>query len=263
LSKDQAARGLLLLSFASATLIIVSEHDVRELPDTHAACVRLRTWAASMFEKTGSKPMAVDRRVQRTRTALYDALVGLIRRKAYDAITVEDILRAADVARATFYAHFTSKDDLLERSLDRLRQELVAAEASSGGAGAAAYPPSRIFFEHVAAFRDIPLALGGGRGGIIVREAIDRIVAERLKDAMPPELPGALPRELAIRHVVSALNTTLQWWLERGEHVSAAEAHALFARLVLNGVPNEACGAFVSFAAAREPQPKRRSPKST
>ncbi|MGO4838809.1 helix-turn-helix domain-containing protein, partial [Rhizobiaceae sp. 2RAB30] len=62
--------------------------------------------------------MAIDRRVARTRTALYDALVALIRLKAYEEITVEDILREADIGRATFYAHFTSKDDLLERSLD-------------------------------------------------------------------------------------------------------------------------------------------------
>jgi AcrR family transcriptional regulator len=189
--------------------------------------------------------MAVDRRVQRTRTALYDALVSLIRRKPYDRITVEDILLEAGVGRATFYAHFTSKDDLLERSLDRLRQQLVTAGTPSPDADGRGRAPSRVFFEHVAEFRDIPLALGAGRGGTIVRDAIDGIVAERLRDAMPAELPGALPRELAVRHVVAVLNTTLQWWLERGEDVSPAEAHALFARLVLGGVPQEACAAFV------------------
>ncbi|EHK58261.1 TetR/AcrR family transcriptional regulator [Allomesorhizobium alhagi] len=61
--------------------------------------------------------MAVDRRVARTRTALYDALVALIRRKDYDLITVQDILEEANVGRATFYAHFTSKDDLLKRAV--------------------------------------------------------------------------------------------------------------------------------------------------
>ena len=190
--------------------------------------------------------MAVDRRVVRTRTALYDALVRLIRRKPYDAITVEDILREADVGRATFYAHFTAKDDLLERSLDRLRQLLVAAEESrADAADAEDHTPSRVFFEHVAAFRDIPLALGSGRGGVIVREAIGRIVAERIRAFMPAELQGALPRELAVRHIVSVLDTTLQWWLEHGEHVSPAEAHALFVRLVRDGLPKEACAAFI------------------
>ena len=39
----------------------------------------------------GSAAMAIDRRVARTRTALYDALVRLIRVKDYDLITVEDV----------------------------------------------------------------------------------------------------------------------------------------------------------------------------
>ena len=36
--------------------------------------------------------MAIDRRVQRTRTALYDALVRLIRRMPYAQISVDDVL---------------------------------------------------------------------------------------------------------------------------------------------------------------------------
>ncbi|HET7716174.1 MAG TPA: TetR/AcrR family transcriptional regulator [Bauldia sp.] len=189
--------------------------------------------------------MAVDRRVLRTRNALYDALVSLIRRKAYDLITVEDILREAGIGRATFYAHFTSKDDLLERSLDRLRELLVATETSSKAAAEPGQTVSRVFFDHVAQYRDIPVALASGRGGTIVREAIDRIVAERIKAVIPSEPTGPLPRELVVLHIVSALNTTLRWWLERGQHLGPAEAHALFARLVLKGVPKEAVKLFI------------------
>lgn len=187
--------------------------------------------------------MAVDRRVVRTRMALYDALVSLIRRKAYDLITVEDILREANVGRATFYAHFTSKDDLLERSLDRLRELLITASTSASTD--AGQTPSRVFFEHVAEYRDIPAALASGRGGMIVREAIDRILAERLRAVMPAELPGPLPRELVVLHIVSVLNTTLKWWLERGKRLSPVDAHAYFVRLVREGVPKEVCASFV------------------
>ena len=77
--------------------------------------------------------MAIDRRVARTRNALYDALVTLILRKGYEATTVQDLLDEANVGRATFYSHFTSKEDLLARSLDRLRAILVAAVAESRG----------------------------------------------------------------------------------------------------------------------------------
>ncbi len=55
----------------------------------------------------------VDRRIQRTRALLRDALMRLIIRKGYDEITIQDITDEANVARTTFYLHFADKDELL------------------------------------------------------------------------------------------------------------------------------------------------------
>ncbi len=195
--------------------------------------------------------MAIDRRVARTRTALYDALVALIRRKAYEEITVEDILREADIGRATFYAHFTSKDNLLERSLDRLRDLLLAA---LGGGQNAPFPwdrswsPSRVFFEHIAEFADVRFALSGGRGGPILRDAVDRVLAGVFRAVMPKNVDGALPRELVILHIVATINTILRWWLEHRPEMHAAEVDALFGRLLLGGLPETSCDFFLGSA---------------
>src|SRR6266511_1126158 len=61
-----------------------------------------------------------DRRSQRTRHLLSEALVELIREKDYNAITVSDIIDRANVGRSTFYAHFHDKDDLFVGELDRV-----------------------------------------------------------------------------------------------------------------------------------------------
>src|SRR4051812_34005318 len=53
-----------------------------------------------------------DRRTQRTREMLQKALIELIGERSYDAITVQEIVDRANVARATFYVHYNSKDDL-------------------------------------------------------------------------------------------------------------------------------------------------------
>src|SRR4051794_18980124 len=53
-----------------------------------------------------------DPRVQRTREMLQDALIELIGDRAYDRITVQDIVDRANVGRTTFYLHYNSKDDL-------------------------------------------------------------------------------------------------------------------------------------------------------
>ena len=54
-----------------------------------------------------------DRRVNRTRRALKEALTDLILEKGYEHVTVGDVLDRADVGRSTFYAHFVDKDALL------------------------------------------------------------------------------------------------------------------------------------------------------
>lgn len=185
--------------------------------------------------------MAIDRRVQRTRTALADALVALIRRKDYEAITVEDILGEADVGRATFYAHFTSKDDLLRRSLDRLRRLLVAARDGSPDAPFRLEPrwsPSRALFEHVAAFADVQSSLAGGRGAAILRDAIEEVIADVLRETMPSG-PAAMPKELAVLHVVSTVDTVLRWWLGARRELSPEQADGLFQQLAFGGVPEE------------------------
>jgi AcrR family transcriptional regulator len=190
--------------------------------------------------------MPIDRRVARTRTALADALVALIRRKPYDRITVENILAEANVGRATFYAHYTSKDDLLRRSLDRLRAHLVAAFEGSAQAPFprdASWSPSRTLFEHVALFADVQAALRAGPGGAILRDAIDEAIAAFLRTALPARI-GALPRELVILDMVARVNTALRWWLEHRPQMSVAEAHAVFERLLLDRLPQEAFGVF-------------------
>src|SRR5262245_35421101 len=91
----------------------------------------------------------LDRRVRRTRDLLGSALVQLIQEKAFDAITVQEVLERAGVSRSTFYAHFSDKDDLLLSDAD----EFFASMA--GRLGRCAERSERLapvheFFAHVA-----------------------------------------------------------------------------------------------------------------
>jgi AcrR family transcriptional regulator len=56
----------------------------------------------------------IDPRVTRTRKLLRDALASLLADKNFESLSVQDIAAAATVNRATFYAHFTDKFDLLD-----------------------------------------------------------------------------------------------------------------------------------------------------
>ncbi|MEJ2354006.1 MAG: TetR/AcrR family transcriptional regulator, partial [Anaerolineales bacterium] len=71
------------------------------------------------------KKERVDRRVQRTRQLLNDALMSLIVEKGYDSITVQNIIDRANLGRSTFYAHYQDKDDLLLSGIEDVVHSLV------------------------------------------------------------------------------------------------------------------------------------------
>lgn len=67
----------------------------------------------------------LDPRVKRTRQLLERAFLEVAAEKGFQAVSVQDIAERAGVNRATFYAHFTDKYDLLDYSVRQgFRQEL-------------------------------------------------------------------------------------------------------------------------------------------
>jgi AcrR family transcriptional regulator len=75
--------------------------------------------------------------VQRTKSSLHNALIGLAREKPYPSIAVKEILDRANVGRSTFYPHFRDKDDLLESGIHE--------GADSNGSHRAATSPRHSF----------------------------------------------------------------------------------------------------------------------
>lgn len=68
--------------------------------------------------------MKQDRRVQKTRNALRKAYIRLMKKYRAEEITVSMITMEADINRATFYTHFSNKEDFLEEMLFELLEGL-------------------------------------------------------------------------------------------------------------------------------------------
>jgi len=72
-------------------------------------------------------------RVARTKAAIEDAFVQLVLEQGYERVAVEDICDRADLARATFYAHYPNKEAVLLSVSNRLTEDLMARIAYQGG----------------------------------------------------------------------------------------------------------------------------------
>src|SRR5450631_2019842 len=153
----------------------------------------------------------IDRRIARTRAMLQEAHISLILEKGYEATTVEDICDAANVGRSTFYAHYTSKDDLKRSGLEHLREQLVerqrTALAAAGDAEARSLAFSLTMLEHARDHIHIYLALVGGRGGAVALGSIRQMLSDLVRDELAATSTSSaddMPRELVVQFVVGA-----------------------------------------------------------
>src|SRR6266581_3068429 len=144
----------------------------------------------------------IDRRVARTRTMLQKAHLSLILEKGYEATTVEDICEAANVGRSTFYAHYTSKDDLMRSGLENLRRVLVDRQrdalATPGDIRHRSLGFSLTLFEHARDHIDLHRGLvGGGAVALgIIRQMLSDLVRDELEATVDKKSANAIPREL-------------------------------------------------------------------
>jgi AcrR family transcriptional regulator len=186
----------------------------------------------------------IDRRVARTRAMLQQAHLSLILEKGYEAITVDDICDAANVGRSTFYAHYTSKDDLRRSGLEHLRKELVDRQkdalATPGDVRDRILGFSLTMFEHAHDHIDLYRALVGGRGGAIalgtIRQILSDLVRNELATTVDKKSADVIPREVVVQYIVGAFMAVMTWWLDGGAKLPPQRIDAMFRRLATEGI---------------------------
>ncbi|MDQ6421929.1 TetR/AcrR family transcriptional regulator [Paenibacillus sp. LHD-117] len=163
-----------------------------------------------------------DRRVARSKAALKEALLSLMERKSFSAISITEIVETANYNRGTFYSHFENKDALLAEVISELIDELIASFREP-------YEHVEIFrvdelgaqsvtiFEHIFARREVYSTLFRGDTLPIIKEkmfsAIRRISAE---DLVYPEADTTINPELRMVYSLHALMGLVFHWIEGG-----------------------------------------------
>lgn len=185
----------------------------------------------------------------RTRKQLDGAFVELLHRRNYGNIRVSDIAKKAGVGQATFYAHYSSKDDLLRSQFNRIVAPMLAIKPDD-----ACLLDVSAFLAHVRAVPRIYKALVGGpeagAGPRILRDCF----AERVKEALVLRDAGshvvgpdfAMQRAIVARAVASSLLAVVECWAESNMSQPPREMQVIFSKLVGEGL-----------TALKAPGPKR------
>ena len=187
----------------------------------------------------------MDRRKRKTREAIFGAFTELLSKKHYDRITVGEIIERADVGRATFYAHFETKDFLLKALCEELFCHVFDATEAAGERHRHIFSceaPSSVTLHLLLHLQrndhQILDLLACKNNGLFLR-----YFKENLKNLIQkhPQFwdegkPKGIPDDYWINHVSASFVETVGWWLECGMKESAETVSAYFQAIIRGGI---------------------------
>lgn len=178
----------------------------------------------------------MDRRQRKTRESIFHAFVQLLSEKNIGKITVGEIIDRADVGRATFYAHFPTKDFLVKELCEELfchifdgadnileHHHIFQCDA-----------PDSVFlhlFQHLKRNDNHILKLLTSQNNELFSDYFKKgltNLTEHYLDLLSHSKAPELPESFWINHIAITFMETVRWWAAHGMEESPEEIHRYF-----------------------------------
>lgn len=156
----------------------------------------------------------MDRRQQKTRRAIFRAFAALLARKAASAITVQEIIDEANVGRATFYAHFETKEHLLEAMCEEVFSQALSADGQACDTPDAAF---RRLLEHLQDKDNPLLALFSCPNNDLLIPYFKQYLRAHIRAEARRagwQFAPAIPEDYAVNYIAAAFVETVRWWMD-------------------------------------------------
>ena len=167
----------------------------------------------------------MDRRQRKSREAIFKAFTALLSQKEFHQITVGQIIEAADVGRATFYAHFETKEYLLKAFCEELFCHLFDAQNNTGHDHRHIFdcnseePVFLHLFAHLKRNDNYILSLlSSGNNALFLsyfRTNLESLVESNLS-LFAHKKNENIPDDFWKDHILSTFMSTLKWWVDHG-----------------------------------------------
>lgn len=186
----------------------------------------------------------MDRRQQKTRAIIFDALSSLLAEKSYSHISVQEIVDKANIGRSTFYAHFETKDDLLRELCTDLFNHVfsnrIITESTHDFSNSMENPYAvitHILYHLRDNQKNIIGILNCESGDLFLRffkqYINDLYTVKILNEIKNEELP--VPHSFIANHITGSFINMIQWWIKGGLKQSPEELTEFF-KAVINPI---------------------------
>lgn len=163
----------------------------------------------------------MDRRQLKTRKAIFEAFSRLLEKKSYSHITVQNIIDEANIGRSTFYAHFETRDELLNavcgQIFDHIFSNVLLAEAHHDFSKENYTLVARLthLLHHLQeSKKEILPFLTGESSELFLRYFKLHLIElfERYTGSQFPEIP----HDFVLNQYVSSFVQAVKWWAGQG-----------------------------------------------
>ena len=169
--------------------------------------------------------------------------MALVLEQGFDTVTVGAIIARADVARATFYAHYADQHDLLTAIVEELASDLTARVLPQTPTGHVVYGTGILeLYVHADQNRELYRVVLSGAADGRARRAYAAIVGAAIEQAFTQVMEAnhgvpRLPIVAAAKSWTGSHLALLEWWLNEVPDRSADEIALISLQLLVNGYP--------------------------
>ena len=193
----------------------------------------------------------VDRRINRTRRSLRDALFALVLERGYDSVTIEEITEKADLGRTTFYLHYRDKEDLLMESLRDLVDDLIGqlsklpfgqytSRIGEAPTGEVLVEAITLTFRNVEQNASLYRIILRGEGTYSALERLRGIIIQAITDLLQElersgkfTLNPQVPLEIYLHSLAGAWIGLVTWWLDHDQPYPPEKMAHMYRRMFM------------------------------
>ena len=190
---------------------------------------------------TSAPEIKADRRILKTKKAIYEALVELLQKKKLNSITVTELAAQADINRKTFYTYYSTVNDVLDEGINELitsLKDLLCAMSEDYNM----FSPQTLFafLNTIMSDADIARDLFASDNASLLFNRLQKALQETLlKELVDNDIKMNVPSEqypLISNFVAGGMVSVYYEWITNPDGITLDEMARTLTTLIISGV---------------------------